>query len=422
MQVADKSHFIEQVESRRDELIELCSKLIQIPSDNPPGDTKELAKFVVEYLGARGIETKTYEPKEGIVNIVASIGEGEPHLILNAHLDQFPGEVGEPWTVPPYSGLVKDGRIYGRGSGDMKGGFAGLLFSFCLLNETDFPGKITFTGTSDEETGGKWGALWLLENVEGVKGDAVLNGEPSGLTVRIGEKGKLTLLLEAYGKAAHGSFAGYVGENAVMKMAGVLPAVESLQGMPAVLDEETGSLTVEVMKGYVQQYGHESREMAEVLREVTVNIGTIQGGTKDNIVPAYCKAEVDVRVPIGITPVDFKKALEAKIRETGTDIKVSWARDPVTITGATYTSPEVKIAVLLARNSEQVSGDEPLLSFTSGGTDCRFWRDLGIPAVSYGPKVYGMGGIDENITTEDLITTTKVHITTIIDYLGKKNG
>ena len=419
MQVADKSYFIMQVESRKDELIELCSKLIQITSDNPPGDTSKLAQFVVDYLKARGIESETYEPKEGIVNIVSTIGEGEPHLILNGHLDQFPGEVGEPWTIPPYSGRIKDGRIYGRGSGDMKGGFAGLLFSFCLLNETNFPGKVTFTATSDEETGGKWGALWLLDHVKGVKGDAVLNGEPSGLTVRIGEKGKLTLLLEASGKAAHGSFAGYVGENAIMKMAGVLPAVENLQGMPAVLDIDTESLTKEVMKGYVQQYGHESREMAEVLRKATVNIGTIQGGSKDNIVPAYCKAEVDVRVPIGISPEDFKNALESKIKETGTDIKISWARDPITITGATYTSPSTKIVELLAQNSEQITGNEPLMSFTSGGTDCRYWRDLGIPAVSYGPKVYGMGGIDENITIEDLVTTTKVHITTIIDYLTK---
>jgi succinyl-diaminopimelate desuccinylase len=61
---------------------------------------------------------------------------------------------------------------------------------------------------------------------------------------------------------------------------------------------------------------------------------------------------------------------------------------------------------------------EPYLSFTSGGTDCRFWRLLGVPAVSYGPKVYGMGGVDEHITLADLETTAKVHMRTIIDYLA----
>jgi len=132
--------------------------------------------------------------------------------------------------------------------------------------------------------------------VEGLRGDAVLNGEPSGLTVRIGEKGRVPLILRARGQAAHGSFAGYVGENAIMKMVKALPRVEALQGTPAPLDAEA-------------------------------------------------------------------------------------------------------------------------LSLTSGGTDCRFWRLLGVPAVSYGPKVYGMGGVDEHITLEDLATTARVHMGTIIGFL-----
>jgi succinyl-diaminopimelate desuccinylase len=254
-----------------------------------------------------------------------------------------------------------------------------------------------------------------------VKGDAVLNGEPSGLTVRIGEKGRVPFKLTAPGKAAHGSFAGYVGENAIMKMVNALPVVEEMRETRAVLTPETERLTGEVMRGYVQQYGHESREMAEVLRHVTVNIGVIRGGTKDNIVPAQCEAEVDMRIPLGIDPSDLKGELESRLGKVEASITVEWGRHESTIVESTYTSSKSTIASALWRNSEAATGTVPLLSFTSGGTDCRFWRKLGVPAVSYGPRVYGMGGVDEHITIEDLVTTAKVHIGTALDFLQSRS-
>jgi succinyl-diaminopimelate desuccinylase len=379
-----------------------------------------LASFISKYLQERDAKISLYEPIEGVVNVVSSLGQGKPHIVLNGHLDQFPGEVGEKWTHPPYSGLVSNDRIYGRGSGDMKGGLASLLFCYTLLAKEDLPGRITFTGTSDEETGGQWGAKWLLENVEWLTGDAVLNGEPSGLTVRIGEKSRVPLLLWSHGKAAHGSFAGYVGENAIMKMARVLPLVEKLQGLTSQLSKKEESLTSMVMKGYEEQYGHESSTMANVLRQVTVNIGTISGGVKDNIVPAECHAEVDIRIPLGISPVEIKKKLEETVHEVEPSIVVDWNRDPSIVTESTYTGPEDKIVKTLANNSKLVTGLNPLLSFTSGGTDCRFWRKIGVPAVSYGPKVYSMGGVDEHITVNDLVSTVKVHVGTILDYLSEE--
>ncbi|MGW8178852.1 MAG: M20 family metallopeptidase [bacterium] len=400
------------------ELTELLQKLLRIPSDNPPGDTTAITEYIQQYLREHGIESDIIVTKPGIANILASTGEGKPHLVLNGHLDTFPAEVGEPWSIPPYSGELRDGKIYGRGAGDMKGGLAALLYSFVKIAGTDHKGTLTFTGTSDEETGGEWGALWLLENEPRVRGDAVLNGEPSGLTVRIGEKSRVSIVLEAEGKAAHGSFAGYVGENAIMKMVRILPFLAELQGTPARLTDETLRLTEEVMKGYRQQYGHESETMANVLKEVTVNIGTIHGGSEDNIVPAHCVVKVDTRLPLGITPEEITEIIREKIHAMDPSIKVSWARPPQIVTESTYSSIDADITKTLAKNSEEVTGMKPLYSFTSGGTDCRFWRKAGIPAVSYGPRVYAMGGVDESITVDDLETTARVQIATILDYLG----
>jgi succinyl-diaminopimelate desuccinylase len=415
-----RNELIDSVNDDND-LVELLAELLKIPSDNPPGDTMAIAAFISDYLKGYAVDVEVIVTKPGIANIVATIGEGDTHLVLNGHLDTFPSEVGEEWTFPPYSGLVKEGRIYGRGAGDMKGGLAALLYCFAKISQTGFNGRLTFTGTSDEETGGEWGALWLLNKDDRLHGDAVLNGEPSGLTVRIGEKSRVSIILEAKGKAAHGSFAGYVGENAIMKMVRVLPLVESLQGTPAVFTEETRTLTEEVMKGYRQQYGHESEAMANVLKEVTVNIGTIEGGSEDNIVPAYCKVTVDTRLPLGITPVEITEMVKAKIHEVDPSIKVSWKRQPQIVTESTYSPISARITGLLAKNSKEVTGNEPLYSFTSGGTDCRFWRKIGIPAICYGPKVYAMGGVDENITVEDLVTTAKVQMSTILDFLAGEN-
>ena len=412
-----KQTLLEQV-NENGELITLLQNLLRIPSDNPPGDTTAITDYIKQYLLQNEIESRIITTKPGIANIVATVGSGSPHLVLNGHLDTFPAEVGEPWSIPPYSGELREDRIYGRGAGDMKGGLAALLYSFVKVAKNGHGGTLTFTGTSDEETGGEWGALWLLDNEPEGMGDAVLNGEPSGLTVRIGEKSRVSIVLEAEGKAAHGSFAGYVGENAIMKMVKILPLVEKLQGTPARLSAETLELTEKVMKGYRQQYGHESETMANVLKEVTVNVGTIDGGSEDNIVPAHCMVKVDTRLPLGITPKEITEMMTQLIHEVDPTIKVSWARPPQIVTEATYSSIEAPITKALAKNHEEIIGTEPLYSFTSGGTDCRFWRKRGISAVSYGPRVFAMGGVDESIKVDDLVTTAKVQMATILDFLG----
>jgi succinyl-diaminopimelate desuccinylase len=148
-----------------------------------------------------------------------------------------------------------------------------------------------------------------------------------------------------------------------------------------------------------------------------VNVGVIRGGTKENIVPALCEAEVDIRLPLGFTPEHVKSLVEEKIQDRAPSVTVEWGRHPCIITGPTYTSPDEEVVQILRSNSKTVTGRPPHLSFTSGGTDCRFWRLRSIPAVSYGPRVYSIGGVDERITIEDLMATALVHMGTIVDFL-----
>jgi succinyl-diaminopimelate desuccinylase len=413
------------INERKSDIVRLCSEMIRIPSDNPPGYTAQIADYLKEYLEQREIKVDLFEPLKGSPNLVATIKGSKPgpHLILNGHLDQFPAEVGEVWSVKPYSGSVIDGKIYGRGAGDMKGGNACLITSFCLIKEMelDLPGKVTLTLVSDEENGGLWGTGWLIDNVEDAVGDACLNAEPSGLTARVGEKGLGFIRLKAVGKPVHAAYVGYAGENAIMKMMNVLPVVESLNGLPGIYTDETRKLIENSQEGFYKQSGHEAGPgSSQVLKQVTVNIGTIRGGSKVNIIPGTCEVEVDVRLPLGISWPQFEKELEERLNQVDSSITWEHIKQSSTLFPASFTSINEDIFKAMYSNATRVMGENPLLGFTPGGNDCRYYRAQSIPSVVFGPTVYNEAAADEYTNVKDLIIVTKVHMGTIIDYQTKK--
>ena len=152
-----KRRLIDELKARQADLYALCSRLVQIPSENPPGDTTKLAAFIRDYLVSRGIEPEWHEPMAGRPNLVARVGSGGPRVVLAGHLDEFPA--GQGWTRPPFSGAVEDGRIWGRGAGDMKAGLAVALTIASLIRGmgVSLRGTLTLAFASDEETGGAWG-------------------------------------------------------------------------------------------------------------------------------------------------------------------------------------------------------------------------------------------------------------------------
>src|SRR6266545_7227730 len=224
-----KSRLIDELRKRPAELFELCSRLVQIPSENPPGDTSKLAAFIRDHLAAHGMAVEWHEPMAGRPNLVATIGSGALNVVLSGHLDEFPA--GQGWTRPPFSGAIQDGRIWGRGAGDMKAGLAVALTIASLIRGMEVPlaGTLTLAFASDEETGGAGGTQWLLENVPAVRGDACLIGESSGTwTAGIGEKGVLWLRLRARGVSGHAAY--QQGTSAVGVLRGALGALDRLHG------------------------------------------------------------------------------------------------------------------------------------------------------------------------------------------------
>src|SRR5215831_13964593 len=276
-----KPRLIGELRKRSGELFELCSQLIQIPSENPPGDTTRLGAFIRDHLESRRIPVEWHEPMAGRPNLVATIGSGSPNLVLSGHLDEFPA--GQGWTRPPFSGAIEAGRIWGRGAGDMKAGLAVALTVASLVRELDAPlaGRLTLAFASDEETGGEWGTQWLLGNVAAVRGDACLIGESSGTwSIGIGEKGVLWLRLTASGVSGHSAYG--QGVSAVGKTMRALEEITAFGGARA----RTRAEVVDVMRRQralvERRWGPGTGRMADRL---TLSVGTLRGGGQVNLIP-----------------------------------------------------------------------------------------------------------------------------------------
>ena len=406
-----KSRLIGELRKRGAELFELCSHLVQIPSENPPGDTSKLATFIRDHLTARGIAVEWHEPMAGRPNLVATIGSGTPNVVLSGHLDEFPA--GQGWTRPPFSGAIENGRIWGRGAGDMKAGLATALTIASLVRELDIQlaGRLTLAFASDEETGGAWGTQWLLANVPDVRGDACLIGESSGTwSAGIGEKGVLWLRLRASGVSGHAAYR--QGTSAVAAVRGALAAIEPMHGRRGRADKAVARVIAGQRGAAERRWGRGTGRLADT---VTLSVGTLEGGGQVNLIPAAALAEVDFRVPPGLTTAAVEGEARRRIKQATrgkVEVDVFNQCDPY------VTPPEATLVELVLANAKQLNRRRVLPVVRLGYTDGRFFRRAGIPTVVYGPAVYNMGGPDEYIEAADLLEVAAVHAGAVLDMLA----
>jgi len=411
-----KEKVLNAIDEKKGEIINLCSDIIRIPSDNPPGYTTKLAGFIREKLEEKNFRVDVYEPKKDMPNLVSQLSGSreKPNLVMNPHMDTFPAGDLRLWDFPPYCGDVKEGKILGRGAGDMKGGLSAQLAVFMLLKDLniEIPGRLTFCSVSDEETGGKWGMEWLTNNVSEVgTGDACLNSEPSGLdTIWIGEKGVCWLKLKAIGVAGYGGLP-MLAENAISKIVKVIPIVETLAEISREAPED---LTKVIQNSKSEAERDWGKGAGKAIDHVTVNVGVIKGGEKINLVPGICEIELDTRLPVGVTPEGLLKELKDRLSDAGiTGIEC----DFIVKGKATYTPPRERLVKLVSENAKTITGAYPTRTLVFGATDTRFLRLKGAPSIMYGPKVHNMGVPNEYITVDDYIKTVKIHALSIIDYL-----
>jgi acetylornithine deacetylase/succinyl-diaminopimelate desuccinylase-like protein len=403
-----------RVESSRDRLIETTQRLVSVASPNPPSDTFEVAKVAEELLRAiPGIEIERIEPAPRVASLVARLKSGRSgrRLIFNGHLDTFP--VGEDlgWTVPPLGGTLRDGRLYGRGVSDMKGGIAASLLAASVLaaHREHWSGEIVITLAGDEETMGALGTRWLLENVPEALGDAMICGDVgSPHVVRFGEKGLVWIEIDAEGQPAHGAHV-HKGINAIDRLREALDALKRLEALPVAAPAE---VTRAIREAASISEPLSGAGEADTLQRLTVNIGTIAGGVSPNLVPSRAHAAADIRLPLGITLEAVEQALHRALGIAGVSWRITQKYPP------SVTSPDHEIVRATIAAATAVLARPPVANMRVGASDARLYRMFGVPSVVFGCTPFGMGGADEHVLVDELVAVAQVHALAALRFLS----
>lgn len=411
----EREALLQAIERDRERILDFYRGFIRAKSPNPPGDTREAAAHIAKLLSGEAVQYRTIAPKSEMPNIVASFegGAGGRHLVLNGHIDVFPVGEGVGWTQDPWGAALVDGRIYGRGACDMKAGTTASIFTYLYLSRIrdKLKGKLTLTCVSDEETFGPWGARYLIEHHPEVRGDCLLNGEPSGLgTIRFGEKGPLWLAFTIRTPGAHGAYTHF--SASATKIAGRLIAeLEAVTRIPAhppdnvVRALEAAAPAVDAAMG---------KGAAAIVPKVTLNVGVIHGGLKVNMVPGECRLEADIRLPLGVEKEEVMREVRriaAAFPEVGLE--------EINYSAPSWCDPFGEMVEILRANAKQLSGVTPVPIVSLGGTDARLWRYKDVPAYVYGPPPLGMGSYDEHVRVEDFFRVVSTHVLSAYDYLSR---
>ncbi len=382
----------------KEEIIELTRELVQSPSVNPPGDTSECARIVLNRFEQNNINAKIIEVKRGVCNVVARLpGKKKGKvLLLNGHLDVVPA--GEGWTVNPFGGEIRRDKMYGRGTCDMKSGIASMIAAMIAFKRSgaSFNGEIIFMGAADEETGSEFGTVYLLKNNIGTNADFAIVSEPTNLRVELGNRGLRWIDIFVRGKASH-SGRPHLGINAISYAAKVIEAIQSIE--------------------------FSNRNDAFEISSPSISVTMIKGGTKENIIPDWCGITVDRRMIPGETTETVMEELKRIITpilegEKGLEIEVKmrpnyW--DPYLI------SEDEPIVRSTIDSFKQVTGEKPEIASKAACTDASHLFHLGgIPTVLFGPGDPLLSHkVDECVAMENLVLSTAI-IISIFDKLLRK--
>jgi succinyl-diaminopimelate desuccinylase len=407
------------IDARRGELVDFLQGFVRTPTSNPPGDTRYGAAYLENFLKARELSYQVIAPMPEMPNLLASWDTGRPgrHLVLNGHIDVFPPGRDENWRHGgPWSGSIEGGRLYGRGTADMKCGTIASFATYAILHELrdTLSGRLTLTAVSDEETGGTWGTGYLFKyHRDKVAGDCCLNGEPSSAyTVRYGEKTPHWLVFTVRTRGAHGAYV-HMSASANKIAARLMAALESLTqitaDMPAAVARNLADPSVR--KALDDGLG---KGAADLVPKVTLNIGIVDGGLKTNMIPSSCKVEADIRLPVGVSKVRIRTEVESILKDFPevTVEEVSRPKDE-----ANWCDPNGEMLRLIQAAAERVAGICPVPVITLAATDARFWRLSGVPAYIYGCSPDRMGTYDESVDVEEFLNVVRVHALAAAAYM-----
>lgn len=314
-------------------------------------------------------------------------------LILNGHIDVVPIGAAELWSHPPFDPVVREGRLYGRGAGDMKAGIAAYVIAFEALQRIGLQpaAPVWLQSVVEEECTGN-GALACLKR--GYRADAALIPEPFDHAILHAQVGVIWLTVDVYGRPAH-----------VLDVKKGINAIEAAfalyQGLTGLRDEWN-------------RPGRRHPAFADHEHAINFNLGRIQGGEWASSVPTKCTIEVRCGVPVGMTAADARVAIEAQLAQTvQTDPRLAGVQHRVRYAGfqseGCVVSKDLPMMQLLAQAHERIVGTPPAWLASTATTDARVFNLYGTtPATCYGPEATHIHGIDESVSLASTLDVARV--------------
>jgi succinyl-diaminopimelate desuccinylase len=394
---ATEQGVLERIESMTDEMVAFAQELVRIPTVNPPGENyqacaeligNKLAEFDYEVAYVAAEDSPEHSERYPRINVVGALrntalnSSQRPRLHFNGHFDVVPA--GDGWTVDPFAGVVRDGKLFGRGATDQKAGIAASIFAVEAIRRAGvhLAGAIEQSGTVDEESGGFAGMAYLAEHgyIRRDRTDFVIITEPLNVDrVCLGHRGVYWFEVATLGRIAHGSMP-FLGISAIGKMADFISAIE--RELKPVLATRTTSMPVE----------------PPAARHPSININSISGGQpaagiQTPCVADRCEAIFDRRFIIE-EPIE---AVRAEIQEILNDLATRQQdfryemRDLMTVQPV-QTDPQSQLVTTMAGAVLDVLGVDPPLIASPGTYDQKHVMRLGLveQCIAYGPGILHM--------------------------------
>jgi len=446
---------INKIEQEKEEYIEFLRELVQSDSINPPGNEKNVALIIEEYLKSTGIKTEIFPFGDNRANLLAYLNDNfkGKNLLYNGHMDVVPPGSETDWKYPPLSASIKRNKlIFGRGTTDMKGALAAMVIALKILKDLkiEVTGNLILNAVADEETGGEYGTRWCLNNpLKPIKCDFAVIGEPTDLSplpkaIIVGEKGHLLIKIKTCGISGHSSFPA-ISKNAIYMMSEI---IEKLDKIDDYIPKSEPPIKLEKLKKLIavtfpsedifNRILNEQPEMQSLIQSLTnysKALTMIKGGIKENVIPDSCEAILDVRLLPNQQGEPIIEALKKLIRD---DVGYIVKDDSTSPPGEVF----VEIEIISASEGsywenweesdelhdfyelvETIYEKKTFYLLLPGSADAKYLRNDG-----YCPQtiLFGLGkarnahAIDENIEILDFIRVIKVYTIFAYRFLTKQ--
>lgn len=369
---------------RDNDLDKLITELVGIETENPPGNEEPCAKYIADWFADQGIDVEfVREPYENRPQIVVQVGNGDPTLVLNGHVDVVPAGDRDQWEYDPYEAEIEDGVLYGRGSADMKAGVGVAMRTVADLSSEiesgELDGSLVFHAAIGEETA-EPGTKTLLEEYDGDYGVVL---EPTGLRTATSTKGLAWYKFTLKGEPSHASHPD--------------------QGRNAILDADP---LLQALKEYDDRVRDRKDELVDTAYSTVTQF---QAGTKENVVPENATVTIDRRFLPDESVEEIDDEIDDLVSEVEEEygITIGWERT------RTYSSASIPVnshlAEVFREHSATVAGvPDESWGFPAANDVRNFVNDAEMEAITWGPGDLNQAhSFDEHVALEETATSLR---------------